>query len=237
MPNVSIVAIANLALAKFTNSTISSLSEQTPSTLQVNAQYDRVRQEVLQEFPWDFATTQVILAQSASAFATTVLGWNYVYACPQNALKIQKVYDPTDLNNLINNGDAANGISGATPLSGDNNVGHKYRMMTDGNSKYILTNVAGAIADITLDITDPTQFSPLFISALAAKLASEICMPLNGTIQTKQLMDTEFQKTIAQAALVSCAESNDEPSMPNGYLRNRGIGIMSSGYCGPTWPY
>jgi hypothetical protein len=47
----------------------------------------------------------------------------------------------------------------------------------DGN-QIILTNVCGAVARYTIQVDDPTKFSPLFVLALSYLLASMLAGPI-----------------------------------------------------------
>jgi len=80
----STVDICNLALMHLgTNSTISSLSEQSPEARACARVYDTARDATLRDHNWNFATRYISLA----AIGNAPQGWQYRYQYPHDCMK------------------------------------------------------------------------------------------------------------------------------------------------------
>jgi len=85
---VSAVGICNRALNAIGQAVITSLSEGTPRADICNRIYEELRDELLQDHPWNFATRRASLAASAT---TPAYEWDYQYPFPSDALRILSV--------------------------------------------------------------------------------------------------------------------------------------------------
>lgn len=84
------VGICNSALAKIGAERISSLSETTKRAIFCNEQYEKLRDEVLEAHPWNFA----LLRASLTSSGTPTWGYDYTYPLPTNCLRVVKAeYD------------------------------------------------------------------------------------------------------------------------------------------------
>lgn len=86
MPAQSEVSICNLALTTLSTSRISDLDEDSENARKCNAVYSYVRDNLMSQRNWNFATAEASLA---SVDATPVLGdWSNVYQIPTNCLRV-----------------------------------------------------------------------------------------------------------------------------------------------------
>lgn len=83
--SVSNVDIANNALVKLGASTIISFTENSQAARAVNVIYEQLRNAVLRDHKWNFATKRVALAQNADAPA---FDYVYSYALPTDCLRV-----------------------------------------------------------------------------------------------------------------------------------------------------
>lgn len=79
------VAIVNLALSKFGEKRISSLTDNTPEARQLNAIYTDVRDQLLDMHPWRFAIKRADLGLLAE---TPLYGYAYQFQLPADTIRV-----------------------------------------------------------------------------------------------------------------------------------------------------
>lgn len=84
------VMICNMALIKLGADTITSLSQDTKNARLCNAVFELMRNKVLEDHPWGFATKTT---QLASIVATPLMDWTYQYQLPADFLKMVRGED------------------------------------------------------------------------------------------------------------------------------------------------
>ena len=82
------VQIANRALTRLAKDRINSFTENSPEATLVNELYDSVRQEVLDEGSWSFATTRANLALSTE---TPAYEFTYAFQLPSNFIHMREI--------------------------------------------------------------------------------------------------------------------------------------------------
>lgn len=177
----SSVEICNSALLKLGCSMITSLSDTTKQGLACNAQYDRLRKEILRAHPWNFAITHADLAATAN---TPVWDkWTVEFAIPTDVLRILDT----------NLGDEAWEI-------GYNADGLKVLFCNsdDCQIKYIK------------DITNTTRFDPTFEEALAFRLAADLAYHMVQSQTVQQQMFTYYRQAMATAMSYDGQESSPQ---------------------------
>lgn len=97
---LSEVSICNSALIKLGQERISSLSETSKPAILCNERYQFVRNEVLEDHPWNFAVKRVSLAQLDD---TPLFDYDYTFAIPSDALRIWKPEDE-EIEFVVENG-------------------------------------------------------------------------------------------------------------------------------------
>lgn len=192
----SVIDICNLALSRFGQNTINDLEEASEEARQCNLLYESVRDSVLREYPWNFAVSSIVLAQTT----LKVIGWPYTYQYPANCLLLRRVYSAEDARKATET---------------------EYQVETDGTNKYICSDVYQAYADITIKITDPTLFDSQFVEALSYKLASQLVIPLSGSAQRKQELYQEYKMLLPSAQLSNAVENKTNPQYQRSYIKAR----------------
>ena len=201
----STIAICNVALTSYLGTrSITSFSDGSPEAEQCELHYDRVRQSLLERWPWVFATRREALVQNAINDRSGV--WGYSYARPANIIAIRWVNGLSAMHQA--------GVHGRSPDS--------YREMT---ATTIYSNVPNAVIEYTRDETDPTLFSPAFCDVLAANLAAAMAMAITRDASKVTAAQENAARLLNQAMVLdfNARPSTAQEYIPEG-LRVRGIG-------------
>lgn len=71
-------------------------------------------------------------------------------------------------------------------------------------------------------VDDPALFDPMFVEALALKLAAELAVPLTASVALKEQLNGEYRAFVAQAKTASAMEgAQDVCAVRNGWLEAR----------------
>ena len=137
--------------------------------------YPMARNELLEMYSWGFATKRVALALTTD----TVSSWQYVYEAPADSVSPQVVLS------------AGAGDDWSTPIMMPNTLTYAttgmmgvyapqpYRMgQGSTGATVIYTNTPDAVLIYTAIVSDPSRFSPLFISTLSYFLAAKLAGPI-----------------------------------------------------------
>lgn len=192
----SVVQICNMALARIgVSSFISSLSEATNEARMCSLFYEPMRDFALRDGLWNFARKQQALADAG----TPPEQWAYKYALPDDFLKARFIWMP---GTPVLPGTYE--VPGQTIFVTEQRV--RFEIANDGGQKVLYTNQPEAELVYTARVEDVTLYDPIFVSALAYLLASEIAMPL--AVQpslAKQALDA-YRVTASMAAAHSMSE-------------------------------
>lgn len=176
----SIVSICNLALSNLGKQNISDLSEATAEARACNQFYAHTRDTLLQGYPWSFAGKTASLGEIANDRPDE---WEYAYQRPTDCLKVRHVQDEAGI--FTGQNAAPYGIEGSR----------------------IYCNLSPALLHYTFRLTDPTQYSPLFIEALAWHLAVRLAMPLT---RDPKIRADAFQLAMQTQGAAEMADANEE---------------------------
>lgn len=177
--------LCNIALARVgQREFIDSLTQATTASRLCAVLYAPARDAVLETFPWPFATRRQVLTALADA---SFSGWEYGYILPTDCLCVREVYAGT------RNPAAASRIPYTLELGND----------SDGYAtlRIILTDEAGAEILYTARVTAVPLFPPLFVDALAWKLAADLALSLPVKPQVGLAMAQGYRQAVDLAAL------------------------------------
>ena len=151
------VEICNLALGSLGTAGISAFDDDSDQARACAAFYGPVRDAVMEDALWSFAKGQFVLSPDATA---PLFGWTYRFLVPSDVAKVHRVSDTTQ--------------------DDDSNIAWERQ------GQYILADVTPIYVTAVKKLTDPTYFSAAFCLALAARLGSELAVPLteNRALQT-----------------------------------------------------
>lgn len=212
----SVVDIYNLALYRIGNSaTVASTSDQSAEARACNAFYEQSRDFMLRDYPWNFARRRVNLSLTTDPAPTN---WQYVYAYPSDCLRFMGLVVPGTRTPIIRQ---------EIP----------FEVMSNGTTRVIYCDIQNPEAEYTARITDPSQFDPLFVSALAYFLAAEICMPLAVSPQVQDTLRKAYGQIVMSAAAADMRESFLGPEPDGELLQVRHQNTLYPGSVGPWSAY
>jgi hypothetical protein len=181
----SIVSIWNMALGWIGTKGVTSLTENSPERRACEQFYDIARQQTLRDHPWNFAQTRVALAEVD--VPDTYPEYAYAYAWPDKCIRAHKVRN-----------DAGE---------------HDFEVVlaADGASRMILTNTQNAVLLYTADVKDPALFDPLYVRALARRLAADMGKVFfKNNPQTMQELETYYSNEVRKAQAMDAREGKPE---------------------------
>jgi hypothetical protein len=188
----SIVGICNSALIKLGASTITSLTEGSKNANLCAEQYDKTRQALLRQHPWNFAVARAKLAQLASPPA---FEFDHAYQLASDWLRTLAVSD--DESGL---GAVEYRIEGRTILSNADDVYLRY----------------------VKDAADPNDMDASFREALAWLLAADLAIAITQSSTTREQMLQGLQTVLVAARSIDAIEDFPESEPEPGWLAGRG---------------
>lgn len=180
---------------------IDDLSDPTPEGEACDQAYEKCRDSVLQEHAWSFATRRAELNLVADGERG---GWAYAYTLPADCLA------PRWLDVGIEN------------PSESEKVPMKLEDDATTNAKVLLTNQADAILVYTRTVTETGKFSPLFVEALAAKIAVYLAAGLVKKPRLAFDMMQLFGTLVARAKASDLNQQQKDTEPESDYVTERG---------------
>lgn len=203
----SIVDICNTSLAHLGDeANIQSIVPPDGSAQSVHCArfYATTRDSLLEMHDWNFASRRAVLAE----FETNPVNqWQYAYAAPNLMICARKIIDVNatddwsvavgDQCTIWNNNAYGSGLT--APAGVNSRAGlytpQNYVVETlDSGATVIYSNQQNAQLQYTVQVSDPTKFSPLFVETLgyfmASKLAGPIIKGQEGRAVAKEMLAT-----------------------------------------------
>ena len=177
------IEICNIALRRIGVTEIERMDEASEPARACSRFYDFTRRNVLQRFPWTFATRRVQLARVDEKAPD----FEYVYQYPKDALAVRLMYN-----------DSFTGL----PKK------NEYRIMSSNTGRKIYTNIENAWLEYTADVKDTSLFDDQFVEALSWKLAAEMAYSLTGNMNIANNCVQAYNAYMVEAAGSDAAEDN-----------------------------
>lgn len=174
--------ICNLALVRLGAPPIENITDLTKTAIVLNSNYDTIRDIVLRDHPWNFATRRVELARLGDAPAW---GFSYAYQIPGDCLRILGIQNP----------DSTDGDD-IDPT-----------MVYKVEENKLLTDEEAVALKYIYQVTAAGYYDVRFCSALAARLAAEISYYITGSPGLKQELMKEYQFEIVGARGIDAQEN------------------------------
>jgi hypothetical protein len=193
------IEICNLALNHIGQRTISSLTENTQAARSCSLIYDTVRDSVLRDNAWNFAT---LMEQLALVSGESVPIWDYLYTYPVQCLFVRKVF---------------NANTAANQLPDE----HQEMLTPVTKQKCIATNLELAWIEYTYQVTDPNLYDGNFIDALSYRLASSLAQNISGNIALAKDLMTIYQQVLDRAKLSNAREGVNKRNNYSGLVESR----------------
>ncbi|UQZ89805.1 hypothetical protein C4J81_11530 [Deltaproteobacteria bacterium Smac51] len=175
------VDIVNRALSKLGEAHIASLDDDVKTASLAASMYDNLRDAEISSHAWHFAKCRVMLPSLSEKPA---FGWNFQYLLPADNLRVLE--------------------AGPWPQAViDNLVGADSRSFTlEGRN--VLTNHGPLLNLVYLRrVTDVAMYPPVFIEALASRLAVEMCESVTGSNTKRELAWNEYNSALTEARRIN----------------------------------
>ena len=192
---ISNLALANLGISKV----IANLdTERSNESVTCRQFYETVRDAVLRDFAWPFASKQAplgLVTDFTGVVSIPPPEWTYNYAYPSDCIRFGRI------------------------LSGDRNDTRQSRVPVKffygASGRLIACDMINAVAEYTMKVTDSSRFTPDFVIALSFRLSSYIAPRLTGGDPFKMgpnaLKMYQMELTQARASAVNEDQPEEDP--------------------------
>lgn len=196
---LTITQICNLALSHLGTYTISDYeSDNSEEGRQCRILYEPARDQVLSDFPWNFAERREDLSLLADITPT---GYEYAYQYPTDCVHAREIYRST---------------TGVDPID------FIVTANEDLDSRMILTDEEDAVLIYTAAISNTALHSPGFNILLGWRMAADLSIPLTGKMALHDRMLNQYLVTLKAAQARNAKEGRvDGQALDNRYVSAR----------------
>lgn len=188
--------IANRALSKLGEKRVSNIDTQdTDSAKVIRYMWEVVRDAEIAKYPWNFAVKRLQIAKDAAA---PVWEWSNYYTLPPDFLSLLEV-------------------KGEPSYEIEQNSDGGLAIATNNGSPIFIRYIAR--------VENTGAFDPLFVEALACKIAMEACEEITQSNTKKQLLTQEYLRAISEAYA-----SDSIQEYPKSLRDDEWLLVRSSGY-------
>lgn len=207
------IDICKMALSHIRGGTITSFNDGTLQSDQCKLWFDTLRDQMLEDAPWGFATRVEPLALLDSA-TYDPFDWVYAYQYPTNCVRINKLvlnYESASSDSSVI---ASRFRDWALPVP-DIHSKVDYQILDIDGAKVIAANDTDLRVNYNLRVTDANKFDTSFKLGLSHLLASMIAVPIAGEEKGVKLQERQLQlytKFINNAIAKTLNERHQEPA-------------------------
>ena len=189
------VSICNQAISWLGGNSIISLDDATVEAQLCNANYELLRDAVMEEGKWTFATQRSELVQSGTP---PVFGYEFAFTIPPDVLSVIM----------------------ATRHQDNKNSTEDFDWRREG--QFILCDAARVWIKSIIRVIDPSRFSAMFNQALASRIAADIAVPLTESTTKEANMWTKYNNAMMGALALDGMQGKSDRIKPNSRIvRNR----------------
>jgi len=195
----SVVQICNMALAHIGAGVVISSINPPDGSLEAgycDTYYNPARLEMLEIGTWKFSLARVELAEVTNTSDT----WAYAYALPSNCLRPLRILAAGSTLTVFTQDDVA--------YSPNDRDGAEF----DIEGAVLYTNEPEAVLVYTRDVTDSTQFTPSFMTALSYLLGSYLAGPIIKGTEGMRVADAMRQRAMVMSTMSATADANASSS-------------------------
>ncbi len=187
------VSICNQALSWLGANPIISLDDETNEARLCKANYEPLRDAVLEARAWTFAVKRIQFARLAQ---DPLYGFSAAFAIPTSVLTILQVTSgPSSVNSAVSTTGPA--------LSRENlRNGEERRIIWQREGNTVVTDELSIVGRVIERIVDPSRFSPGFTQTLAARIARELAIPITQSQTLEDKMVAKFEHSLAEGGVV-----------------------------------
>lgn len=208
------VDIANSALALLGIPGIAALTDSAPKAIACNRKYPLSLAAELRAHRWSFAMTRVVLPQDATA---PTFGFSYAFTLPADLVRVDYVgnhFAGGSMTDYRTASEADYQIEGRKILTGaGSQSGSLVQLSSTGSASLNLRYVR-----LT---TDTGSFDPLFVEALACRLARDLVTLLTESNVKAQTLMAMYRERIDEAVRVNAIEKSPEPLPDDSWMLSR----------------
>lgn len=187
------VEICNIALGWLGGTLIISLDDPSVEAKLCKANYDSIRDTVIEEREWTFAVKRL---EPVALVDRPLYGYDRAFQIPEEVIRILQV---SRAGGDVVSGDVQGSFISAT--RGGTGTGRETRIEWNREGDQILASNADRIyARVLIRIEDTTKFSPAFTQALAARLAMDLAIPLTNDAKLQSVMAGMYGEKMQLAA-------------------------------------
>jgi len=214
------VSICNLALGWLGANLITSLNDDNREAQLCKTNYDDIRDAVLEEREWTFAVRRLTLPPMV---LQPVYGYRNQFLLPNDVLRLLNVPNTqfTDPSAAILGG----GPSGIHEGPDQQPQLATYRVESiespSANGTVILANTDRIICRVIWRVTNIDLYSPLFIQALAARIAADLTIPLTQNRALQRDMWQLYERKLNRASAMDGIQGRMEIKRSNAVQRVR----------------
>lgn len=200
MPTTTAAQLCNIALARVgQRQFIDNLDENNAQAKLCKTLYAPARDTVLESFAWQFAARRATLALLA---AVTRDGWTYAYDLPSDCLAPREIY------------------AGTRNPAGEQRI--PWSVEDDPTyGRIVLTDQAEAVLSYTRAMETVALFPPLFIEALAWKLASDLALSLPVKPAVFPMTKREYEIALSRAIAAQLNQRQADAALDAEWIRGR----------------
>lgn len=178
----SVVDICNQALYLLGANAITALDDNTKVANLCNLLWPEVRDAVLSDHPWNCCIIRDELSRDTT---DPEYEYSYRYALPTDPYCLRVI--STDMDDYVDSdGQAA------------------YPWEIEG--RYLLIDTTTVKIKYISRVTDVTKYPPKLVTALAAKLASELAFPITKNMNLQNQMENLYQRKLQEAKIIDAQE-------------------------------
>lgn len=205
------VAIANMALARMrynrqfsSASTVAALTEGGVATEQMKLWYAPTRQNVIRDYPWQFALriARLTVVEEFDDADDEFGQWTFAYRYPTGALLLRAVRAPGENRKQV--------------------PPNEFELSSDVTGQLIFTDVEDAIAEYMTDVTVTTNYDAKFESAFAWRLAAEVASAVVPDDKARAACWQGYLMELQSAQVADANEQEQGPNPDGDFVRARG---------------
>ncbi len=197
------VSICNIALSWLGEKPIISFDDPTNTAQLCKVNYEPLRDAVLEERVWTFAVARIKPARLSD---DPPYGFDAYFQIPPDVIKVLQVSKAAAVDN--------SGVY-ASPRF-DTGQGKESPIPWNREGDRIATSQATAIyARVLKRIEDTNKFSAMFVQALAARIAMDLCIPITENRTLQEQMTTLYAAKLAMAASSDGSQGRSERTRSN----------------------
>lgn len=189
----STVSIINLALRRLGASSITDISDPTTEAGIASDTFSDIRDSLLREHVWNFATRRTSLAASATSPA-----WGFERAFPI----------PSDFLRLLE-------------VNGSHDYDVKVESMAGIGRVFVTDLEAPLYISYIFAVTDADQMDPSFRRALSLRCAMEWAQKLTGSTSLTEQIAVEYRVALQDARTADGQEDTPSVFLPDAWIRAR----------------